>query len=63
MIQYPTTPNAFLYRDEIDGSRTFTDCVIRNENTPAWSECTNEEKLQWEAEHPIEPIEETDITD
>lgn len=59
MTQYPTQPNTWLYRDEQDGTRTFTDYVIRNNDTLSWNECTNEEKLAWEEAHkPEEPIEE-----
>ncbi len=46
--QYPTPPNEWLYQDQEDGTRLFTDYVIRNTESKPWSECTNEEKEAWE---------------
>lgn len=61
--QIPTPPNEWLHNGANGNERYFTSYIIRPNNVPAWPECTNEEKLQWEAEHPIESIEETGITD
>jgi len=52
ITQRPTPPNEWLYWQEDENTRIFTDYVIRNEQSPAWNECTNEEKEQWEQEHP-----------
>ena len=32
--------------------RYFTTIVILGKHEPAWPECTNEEKEEWEREHP-----------
>lgn len=54
-IQYPDVEGNWLYNDEQD-YRQFTDCVMLGKDAPLWSECTNEEKEQWEREHaPIDP--------
>lgn len=46
----------WLYQDQEDGTRIFTDYIIAPETAQSWPECTNEEKEQWEREHaPIEP--------
>lgn len=50
--QYPTPPNEWLYQDQQDGSRIFSDYIIRNAAAPAWLECTTAEKEEWEREHP-----------
>ena len=52
ITQRPTPPNEWLHNEAPDHTRIFTDYIIRNENTPAWAECTTEEKEQWEREHP-----------
>lgn len=51
ITQTPHSPNEWLYQDQEDGNRLFTDYVIRPENTPVWAECTTAEKEQWEADH------------
>lgn len=56
--QYPTPPNEWLYQDQPDGSRIFTDYVILGKEAQPWAECTNEEKEQWEKDHP-QPEDET----
>lgn len=55
--QYPTPPNEWLYQDQEDGSRIFTDYVILGKEAEPWSECTTAEKEQWEKDHP-QPTEE-----
>ena len=59
MTQYPTPPNDWLYRNEQDGSVTFTDYVIRNEETPAWLECTDSWRKQTE---PFNDVADLDFT-
>ena len=56
--QEPKTPENWLYRDLSDDNRVFSKVVYLGKNDTEWDECTNEEKLQWEAEHPVpEPTE------
>lgn len=57
---YPEAPNTWVYRDHPDDPmpdgtprRQFEPSVsVRIEDEPLWHECTDEEKQQWEAEHP-----------
>lgn len=58
--QYPSVEGNFLYHDEEDGKRLFSDYIIRSSEADPWLECTPEEKEEWEREHP-EPIEEETI--
>lgn len=51
IIQRPTPPNEWLYQDQEDGIRIFSDCVIRPQDSPAWAECTQAEREKWEEEH------------
>lgn len=53
-IQTPTTPENWLYRDLSEENRVFSKKVYLGKNDTEWDECTNEDKLQWETEHPIE---------
>lgn len=59
--QEPKIKGNWLFHDEPDGSRLFSDYILIEEDNQLWLECTNEEKLAWEAEwaeqHPEEPIE------
>ena len=61
-IQTPTTPENWLYRDLSEDNRVFSKKVYLGKNDTEWDECTNEDKLQWEAEHPVpepeEPVQE-----
>lgn len=50
--QYPTPPNTWLHDGAPDYTRIFTDYIIRPETAPAWAECTDAEKEEWEREHP-----------
>jgi hypothetical protein len=50
--QTPTPPNEWLYRDITDTYRHFTDKVYLADNDEPWLECTNDEKEQWEKDHP-----------
>lgn len=52
ITQYPTPPNEWLHDGAPDYTRIFTDYIIRPESAPEWAECTNEEKEEWEREHP-----------
>lgn len=51
--QTPITPDNWLFRDSED-NRLFKKKVYLGKNDTEWEECTNEDKLQWEAAHPIE---------
>ena len=50
--QTPEIEGDWLYKDEND-IRMFSQEVYLPDGAALWSECTNEEKEQWEAEHPI----------
>ena len=60
--QEPTTPDNWLYRDLSENNRVFSKVVYLGKNDTEWDECTNDEKLAWEAEHPVpeptEPVQE-----
>ena len=59
IIQRPTPPNEWLHDGAEDYHRIFADYILIDDSLPAWAECTNAEKEQWEAEHPQpEPDEE-----
>lgn len=51
IVQRPTPPNEWLHNGAKDHTRIFSDYIIRPDYTPAWKECTTEEKEQWKAEH------------
>lgn len=52
ITQRPIPPNEWLHDEAPDYTRIFTDYILRDESIPLWAECTNEEKEQWEREHP-----------
>lgn len=49
--QIPTPPNEWVYKDDGD-DRMFRIEVMLPIGVPAWAECTNAEKEQWEKDHP-----------
>lgn len=51
-IQRPTEGYDWLYQDRGENDRYFTKKVILGKHEPEWAECTNEEKEEWEREHP-----------
>ena len=51
-IQRPTEGYDWLHDRKPDYKRYFTTIVILGKHEPAWPECTNEEKEEWEREHP-----------
>lgn len=55
--QTPKNPDNWLFRDTED-NRLFKKKVYLGKNDTEWDECTNEDKLQWEAEHPVPEPEE-----
>ena len=56
--QEPKNPNNWLFRDLAEDNRVFSKVVYLGKNDTEWDECTNDEKLAWEAEHPVsEPTE------
>lgn len=58
IIQRPTPPNEWLYKDISENERWFSDEICRPVGSEPWMECTNAEKEQWESEHqPEEPEE------
>ena len=49
---YPEAPNEWLYADEGDTRNFWGSITLPREEDAKWySECTNEEKEQWEREH------------
>lgn len=42
----------WLYQDRGENERYFTDMVYLGKDAEPWTECTNEEKEEWEREHP-----------
>lgn len=65
--QSPKTEGNYLYQDQADGSRLFAKQVVLPDNAPEWSECTAEERdqwqTQWDAAHPQEEQQEEQPTD
>lgn len=51
-IQRPSVEGNWLYQDRGENDRYFTTIVYLGKHEPAWAECTNEEKEEWEREHP-----------
>jgi hypothetical protein len=60
-VQTPTPPNEWCYQDQGENFRYFTKKVILGANAEPWAECTEADRLAYEAEwaatHP-----ETDTT-
>lgn len=52
--QKPKNPDNWLFRDLSEDNRLFKKKVYLGKNDTEWDECTNEDKLAWEAEHPVE---------
>ena len=52
IVQRPTPPNEWLHDGATDYNRIFSDYIIKPDTEPNWAECTNEEKEEWEREHP-----------
>ena len=52
ITQRPIPPNTWLHDGVEDWTRAFTDYIIRPDTAPAWAECTNEKKEEWERDHP-----------
>lgn len=51
--QKPKKAGNYLYQDQSDEVRLFaTEVVLPSDKSPRWSECTPEEKAEWEAAHP-----------
>lgn len=50
--QEPKNPDNWLYRDISENDRIFTKIVYLGINDTPWLECTNDEKEQWEEDHP-----------
>jgi hypothetical protein len=60
-VQTPTPPNEWCYQDQGENFRYFTKKVILGANAEPWAECTEADRLayeaEWAAQHP-----ETDTT-
>lgn len=50
-IQYPNIKDNWLYQNDEQGNRQFTDSVALGKGAQPWHECTNKEKEDWEKEH------------
>jgi hypothetical protein len=55
--QEPKIKGNWLFHDEPNGSRLFSDYILIEEGYQLWLECTNEEKLAWEEAHKVEELE------
>lgn len=55
-IQRPELPDNWLYEDWENNIRIFTKEVSLGCHATLWTECTNEEKEQWEIEHNNEQL-------
>jgi hypothetical protein len=57
-VQTPTPPNEWCYQDQGENFRYFTKKVILGANAEPWAECTEADRLAYEAEwaatHPEE---------
>lgn len=51
MIHQTAHEGNSLYMELEDGSRIFSGEVYRPDSSPAWPECTSEERAQWESAH------------
>lgn len=51
--QVPSAPDNWLHDGAQDWQRIFSKLVYLGKDAAEWAECTNEEKEQWEREHPI----------
>ncbi len=52
--QEPKIEGNWLYHDEPNGSRLFSDYILIEEGKEYWHECTDEEKLAWEELNKVE---------
>lgn len=55
-VQTPTPPNEWCYQDQGENFRYFTKKVILGANAEPWAECTEADRLayeaEWAAQHP-----------
>lgn len=58
--QTPSIAENWLYKDEA-GIRIFAKEVYLPDDAPLWAECTDEEKEEWEKEHPVQEEPEENI--
>ena len=66
---YPEAPNTWVYRDHPDDPmpdgtprRQFEPSVsVRIEDEPLWHECTDQQRRDWEAQHPDQEPEPSDV--
>lgn len=54
--QKPSNPDNWLHNEAEDYTRIFSKLVYLGKDAPLWAECTNEEKEQWEQEHPAPEV-------
>jgi hypothetical protein len=57
IIQRPTPPCEWLYKDISEEERWFSDEICRPIGSEPWLECTQAEREKWESEHKPEPEE------
>lgn len=50
--QEPSRPENWLHDNAQDYTRIFSKLVYLGIDAEPWAECTNEEKEEWESEHP-----------
>lgn len=58
--QTPQQPENWLFQEQEENTRVFAKFVFLGINAKEWLECTNEEKMLWEVEHPKDDIYERD---
>lgn len=49
--QTPSVEGNWLYKDQMN-ERIFSKEIYLPDGTEPWAECTDEEKIKWEEEHP-----------
>lgn len=55
-IEQIASEGHWLYTDLTRDDCVFAKKILRNPNSQPWAECTNEEKEQWEQEHPAPEV-------
>ena len=50
--QEPIIEGNWLYHDEYDGNRLFSDYILIEEEKEPWKECSYEAMVEWKESHP-----------
>ena len=66
-VQTPTPPNEWLYQDQGENFRYFTKKVLLGEGAEPWHDCTEADRLayeaEWNAQHPEPEVEDDWVND